>query len=535
MLKPSPALIFCFLLLAACSGSRKPAAAGQVPDTNLSAAPAATEGSDISPSSRISRQRADALLGRLPAGDPWEKNPDASTLAWGESATLRALVNLYEATGDARYLEEVARRGDRLLAHRDDRRGVADASGHIRPAWSMGSVYVVAKGGLTDASGKELIGLRSTPSAYNNQTQVTVVPEPGAGGRFTLRVSNAKHNRQETFAGLSLDPADARFAEKVVNDPLAPYAARSGTFTDKSNLVRLQVTGLPAARLPAQTVTLASIPLAYMGYLGVIYDPMLRFAELVKANRSLVALLPAADRFIEAAETSYADAARRLWRSGPNPGEGYYLTCEKGESFPADNVGQPINFLGRHVCAELALFRLTGKKEYRDRAGKMALLLKNRLRHDPAKDLYVWNYWYEPMTTKGWSPQDKLSANVRYFPPAPYVEDISHGALDVAMVLAAHRENLVFDDRDVQRFANTLLRNVLLPDFSGVRRRVDGTGEAYAPYFPASHGWLELAAADAAVYRGLRQAYEKWDKEDLGYLAALLKWEQKLEPAGGSR
>ncbi|MGV3640792.1 MAG: hypothetical protein ACO1NZ_09755 [Adhaeribacter sp.] len=525
------------MLLAACSGTRqKPAAAGQGADKNLSSASLPAAGSGLAAPARISRQRADLLLAQLPAEDPWENKPDASTLAWGESATLRTLVNLYEATGDARYLEEVARRGDRLLSHRDDRRGVADASGHSRPAWSMGSVYVVAKGSLNDAAGKALIGLRSTPSSYNNQTQVAVVPEPGAGGRFTLRVSNAKHNRQETFANLSLNPADARFAEKVVNDPLAPYAARAGTYTDKpSNLVRLEVVGGQAARLPAQTVTLESIPLAYMGYLGVIYDPMLRFAELVKANRSLVKLLPAADRFIQAAETSYADAARRLWRSGPNPGEGYYLTCEKGESFPADNVGQPINFLGRHVCAELALFRLTGKKHYRDRAEQMARLLKNRLRYDPAKDLYVWNYWYEPMTTKGWSPQDKLSANVRFFPPAPNVEDISHGALDVAMVLAAHRENLVFDDRDVQRFANTLLRNVLLPDFSGVRRRVDGTGEAYAPYFPAAHGWLELAAADTAVYRGLRQAYEKWDKEDLRFVAALLKWEQKLEPAGGSR
>ncbi|MGV3502857.1 MAG: hypothetical protein ACO1O1_04070 [Adhaeribacter sp.] len=529
-----PALALGFLLLAGCSGSRQgPAAASQTPATNLpaGAVPEASDGP-----ARISRQRAEALLARLPAGDRWEKNPDASTLAWGESATLRALVNLYEATGEARYLEEVARRGDQLLSHRDDRRGVKDASGHSRPAWSMGSVYVVAKGSLADAGGQELLRLRSTPSSYNNQTQVEVLPEAGTAGRFTLKVSNAKHNRQETFAGLSLDPQDARYAAKVVNDPMAPYAARGGTYTDKpSNLVRVEVTGEKTARLKPQTVTLESIPLAYMGYLGVIYDPMLRFAELVKANRSLAKLLPAADRFIQAAETSYADAARRLWRSGPHAGEGYYLTCEKGESFPADNVGQPINFLGRHVCAELALYRLTGKPQYRDRAEQMARLLKNRLRHDPVKDLYVWNYWYEPMTTTGWKPQDNLSANVRYFPPAPYVEDISHGVLDVAMVVAAHRQGLVFDDRDVQRFANTLLHHVLLPDFSGVRRRVDGKGEAYAPYFPAAHGWLELAGADAAVYRGLRQAYEQWDKEDLGFVSALLKWERKLENVSGSR
>ena len=58
----------------------------------------------------LSVARADVLLARLPAGDPWEKTPDGSTLAWGESHLLHALVDLYEATGEAKYLAEVARR-----------------------------------------------------------------------------------------------------------------------------------------------------------------------------------------------------------------------------------------------------------------------------------------------------------------------------------------------------------------------------------------------------------------------------------------
>jgi hypothetical protein len=105
----------------------------------------------------------------------------------------------------------------------------------------------------------------------------------------------------------------------------------------------------------------------------------------------------------------------RLWRNGPNQGEGYYLTCERGESFPADNVGQPINFLGMHTSSQLALYRLTGKKEYLERSEKMARLLKNRLQYNQDSDLYVWTYWYEPMTTTGWKPEDMLSSNVMIY------------------------------------------------------------------------------------------------------------------------
>jgi hypothetical protein len=307
---------------------------------------------------------------------------------------------------------------------------------------------------------------------------------------------------------------------------MSPYSARAGNFTEKSNLIRVNILGTSIPSV--QVIMLKPIPLAYMGYIGIIYDPMLRFAELVKSNPELNDLVPAADRFIRSAEESYIDASSRLWRNGPDKDEGYYITCEKGETFPADNVGQPFNFLARHVCSQLALYRLTGKTEYLDRSEKMCRLLKNRLKYDPQSDLYVWNYWYEPMTTKGWTPEDSLSFNVKYFKPAPNVEDISHGVLDIAMIAAANRAGIVFSNTDVQRFANTLLINVLMPDRTGVRRGVDG-GPEHPAYFAILHGWLELAAANPEVYHAIRQAYIYKSEESLAFCANLLKWERKLK------
>lgn len=475
----------------------------------------------------ISKTRADFLISKLPKADPWDARPDGSALAWGEAATLETLVDMYEATDDPAYLKEVVRRGDRMLTHRDDRSGVKDGSGNSRPAWSMGLKYVVAKGALLDATGKIAISIRSTPSSNNNLTIIELIPDSKSNS-FGLKISNSFFKRTETFTNLSINPDDERFIEKIVNDPLSPYSTRGGDFSDvKSNLIRVKVTG---SKVPAaQSINLEPIKLAYTGYLGIIYHPLLRLAELTRQKNELTELRPAAERFIKAAEESYADASARLWRNGPNQGEGYYLTCERGESFPADNVGQPINFLGMHTSSQLALFRLTGKKEYLERSEKMARLLKNRLQYNPDSDLYVWTYWYEPMTTVGWKPEDMLSSNVMIYKGAPNVEDSSHGVLDIAMATAANRAGLVFTKEDLLRFSNTLLKNVILPDRSGIRRAVDGKGADHAAYFPILHGWLELAAANPEVYNEIRKTYLNRGEENLAFTAELLRWERKMK------
>jgi hypothetical protein len=484
--------------------------------------------------SQISRARADALLAKHPPGDPWEKTPDGSTLAWGESHLLHALVDLFEATGDVKYLEEVARRGERLLTHRDDRRGVKDGSGHSRPAWSMAGKYVVAEGTLVDEAGRPGIALRSTPTSHNNLTEIEVAPATGGGagrvGRFSLRVANPNFRRSEQFDDLSVERNDPRFVEKVVNAAEFSRLVKAGRYTSESRLLR--VTALPGAGVPrAQARQLTPIPLAYMGYLGVIYHPLLRFAEILHGEPRGGTLRPVADRFVQAAVESYADASQRLWRAGPNTGEGYYLCCERGESFPYDNVGEPFNYLGRHVAAQLSLYRLTGKAEYRERAEAMARLFQRRLRFDLSRGLYTWNYWYEPVTTTGWTPENSPSVNMPRLAATVIVEDVSHGVLDVALVVNAHRSGVVFDDQDLQRFATTLLRNVLSPERMGVNLRVDGTGGLQPSYFHAVSGWLELSAANAEVYQEIRRTVENVGTADLPIIAALLKWERKFTAA----
>lgn len=479
---------------------------------------------------KISIERAVELYEKGYKEDPWVQHPDAATLAWGEFYTLQALVDLYEATGNRQHLEEVAFRGDRLLSHRDDRRGVTDGSGKSRPAWSMGQDFVTAEANLLDAAGQPLIELRSTTFDYNNSTRVVV--QQLSPSRFTLVVSNERKKRTETFANLSLDLSDDRYIEKIVNDPMAPPQAKSGDYTEKSHLLR--VTKVHQGRqLIAQDLTLTPIPLAFMGYTGIIYDPLMRFAEIVKKNQALSGLLPAAGRFIRAAEETYLDASARLWRNGPGEEEGYYLCSEKGESFPWDNVGLPFNFLAKHVCTELALYRLTGKKEYLDRSVRMINLFKNRLQYHTENDTYSWDYWYEPVTTTGWKPSDNISENIRFLKPFGGPEDISHASITISLVEAGYRMGIGFDKIDMQRFANTLLRNILNEDKATVSSDVAGRGKGQE-YFPQIYGYLCLFDGNHQVYDAIREAYLKWDGQSLPFCAALLKWEKKMSSQPGN-
>ncbi len=476
---------------------------------------------------KISLARAEQLVAKLSKADPWVRAPEGSTLAWGESYLLDAFMDLYEATKDTKYLEVVAERGKRLLTHRDDKRGVVDGSGESRPAWSVGSKYVVAEGVLLSTEGEELVKIRSTPSSNNNRTTIEVVYEEGAK-RFNLLVRNEYYKRFETFNDLRLNFSPS-YLKTVVNDPMAPYGAKRGEILNQnSNLIRIENVNKEAKGVIAnQKITLTPIPLAFAGYVGVIYFPMMRFSETVKADPALSKFAPVADLFIQAAEESYADMSKRLWRSGPKKDEGYYLMCEKGESMPADNVGQPFNYLAKHVCTELALYRLTKKTEYLERATGVINLFANRLTYNKANDLYTWLYWYEPVTTKGWGPADNISYNVKYYQQRAYVEDLSHAGHNIRMVMEAYRMGIRFDEADMKRFANTFLKNALTPDRTKITRLVDGSGDNQA-YFNALHQWFVLAEVNPEVAKAAEEIYLYRKEETLPTTARLLKYRSLL-------
>ena len=466
----------------------------------------------------ITRQKCEELYSQLRTEDPWLAKQDGSSLAWGEAGVIHAILDLYEATGDTKYLKEVVSRGDRMLSHRDDVRGFKDWSGTAHKAWSMAIKYTVAEGTLMDTSGKPVVRLRSTPYAYNDQTKVEVTAN---GDGFSLRITNAYWQRDETFANLSTDPASPRYFERIINDPTPTPSPDSSS--EDSQLLKVIPIGKGTPK--TQSLTLQSLPLAYSGYIGIIYYPLLRFAEMVRADAALKEFQPAADRFTKAADESYTEYQDHF-RNGPGKDEGYYITCKRGGPFPYDNLPEPFNYLGCHVSSEIALYRLTGKPIYKEHVRRMANLFKRRVKLMPG-DLYVWNYWYEPLTT-GYSRKDDLSDNYPDMLPRPYVEDNSHGTLDILLVMNAADAGIAFDEKDLRRFANTFLKNLVLPDFSGLNGRVDGSPATGKYVRTGITGWLPLTQADPAVYEACRKIYINRGVDSFTALARLLKWEKTL-------
>jgi hypothetical protein len=277
-----------------------------------------------------------------------------------------------------------------------------------------------------------------------------------------------------------------------------------------------------------QTVKLKAQWESHAGYVGIVYHPMLKLALRVKDDPKLAEFKPAADRFVAAAEESFADVLDH-WRDGPKDGEGYYLSSMPGGANPFDGVCMPFNYQAKMACSELALYQLTNKATYKDQATRIATLFKNRLetKPSPVGALYVWKYWFEPMTL-GWDASANISKHYPTMKPYLVSEDSSHATLDIAMVLAMHDAKLIFDDVDLKRFANTFLSNVAREDRRGLNAYVDGKTGNEQFESAAVFGWVPLAQANPDVYKACREIYLKRDKDDFKSLARVLLWEHKL-------
>jgi hypothetical protein len=466
---------------------------------------------------QITQQRCDELLAAMPS-DPWPARKEASVLAWTESTVVASLLDLYVTTHHRKYLDELVRRGDQILSHRDDVRGFKDHTGRANKRWSIATKYTCACATLKDANGKPVIEVQSTPLANNHVTKLVIAQESNG---LIIRATNRIWKRDEMFAQLSLDPKSDRFVEKVINSETPLAKPPPGEATSASQLIRVKVVATEAGTVAPVSVTLGPMWYAHVGYVGIIYHPMLEFAKLVRSDESLKEYRDAALRYVTAAEESYAEIADH-WHEGPNAGEGFYIGSPRGGAMPYDNVGEPFNYLAKHACSELALHQLTGKPQYKDHAVRIATLLKNRLQLRDG-DLYVWKYWYEPLTT-GWKREDNLSDHYPSHPPYTVPEDSSHATLDIAMILSMHEAGLVFDDRDVRRFANTFLKNVVHKNRDGFNAAVDGSGDNDQFEGAAVSGWVPLTSADPAVYDACRDVYLNRGKEDFKSIARLLRW-----------
>ena len=170
---------------------------------------------------------------------------------------------------------------------------------------------------------------------------------------------------------------------------------------------------------------------------GMLAYPMADFVRIVR--RGGAALLPyreKAESFLPKIEAAIREFDEE-WREGPEQGMGYYV-------FPGGAI-LPNNQMNAPGRALFILSDLTGRREYRTKAEKLATFFKSKLTHVPEKDCYFWAY-----------SQGKPDG------PPGQGEDVSHAAINAHFAYLAWEHKAAFDDVDMQRLAHTVTKGVYL-------------------------------------------------------------------------
>jgi hypothetical protein len=204
-------------------------------------------------------------------------------------------------------------------------------------------------------------------------------------------------------------------------------------------------------------------------------DPALHPGYLAKANTYLnvieTQLIPKWD-------------ARGCWRALQD-GAGVYTFQNNPNHFRQD-MSLPHNQYGEMAKAILVLHAITQKAEYRDKATRMCRFFKNNMTLNG--DHYEWHYWDPAGPWDRW-PDGSLKHGV-------WAEWGNYRALDIALIVNAHREQIVFDATDaarVTRTAQTIWNDATFVHLAWLdeaeRLKVENKFVNEAPHW----GWLNTA------------------------------------------
>lgn len=140
--------------------------------------------------------------------------------------------------------------------------------------------------------------------------------------------------------------------------------------------------------------------------------------------------------------------------------DGYERRLTDGFSHPANKQ----NHIARWL---IAMYDVTGKAVYRERAEKWWRLMKSRMRLRDGK-YYVWNYW-DPAGPWDYKPDGSPAHWVGVHPNGGYY------AIDVEGIVTAYKHGIVFTKEDISRLIATNRDFMWNGDLANAKfRRIDG-------------------------------------------------------------
>lgn len=426
------------------------------------------------------------------------RDNEAGWLAWGVSYLLESLVRMYQATGNIAYLDRFVERADATWALTDVNRGVTDWSGRSGWVWRTGGSYTAAGVAVPDAAGEPLFEIRyasATPS-----TATVTVQNPSAG-RCDLVLTHPTTGTL-TLTGVSLDPASA---DDVVDRVNTQAYGLSRRWTAK------RLGGAATATPLAGVRSLQQRYYAFAVHTGMVTYPMAMFARMVlegarAGDHTLVRYVGAAQRYLTWTRKAVAFHDREWrWRTLPDGSTGGDYVWPKGAPVPFDGLVQPFNQTQGLGQTMAELHRLDASAAYAAKVQAMVRAFRGDMEVDGAA--WQWHYWptYSELFNS-YPASANLSEYTPWYGRASQYEDISHAAISVEFMVAAHRAGLGTATTDLDRLAHTYLDNIRNGD-TGVFTRVDGTTPAVDSNAAQAGRWLALepwgpgmAAHVTAVY-----------------------------------
>ncbi len=173
--------------------------------------------------------------------------------------------------------------------------------------------------------------------------------------------------------------------------------------------------------------------------------------------------------------------------------KGYETRNEPGNGFSLPN--NKANHITRWL---LAMFDVTGKQVYRQRAEKWFRLMKSRMTPTDKGVYTIWNYW-QPAGPWDYKQDGSPKHWVGVHPNAGYY------SIDTEGIASAYEHGLVFTDKDIKRLVATALAeerywSALVPYSREIQKRFEEKHD------PASWGGLSATPRYLALQARLRAA-----------------------------
>jgi hypothetical protein len=345
-------------------------------------------------------------------------NANSGALGWGEGPILDDYMALWEVTADTYWLTKVRDHFQRIMDNATD----PDGDGYR--SWQTESYSTAV----------------AWTERLHNVSAATIEPQYQQNKR---RGEFDKATGHTYLIEFHEGPDAFRITDWTTREVIAkdvPYV--SGEAITLIEPFSVTVTGDTHQGDRFRVRTVAPQPLEFTVHQGMFIHPVALFIEAVRGDEALQAQFGEdAERFLTFINTHVLEKNERDWLDMGEAGGAYRFEPKLTDRFP--NRIMPHNQYGALARAWVVLGDLEGAHPLTaERGAQMVRQFESYLQLDEENDAWRWHYWdwieYGEPDHSGW-------------------EDTGHGHIDVSLAIEAARRGVIFDDEDMQRFANTWL------------------------------------------------------------------------------